>query len=245
MKDYAMVLLRDQDVNFKILHVKKPCEGGACSGKCNFIFTNKLNKEVERLQNLNKSNFTFTQEFVEGAYIESIRQIISREKIDLIILGNSQSANKNNSFYLDQKTLDIITKVKCSVLLVPGNTEIKPPTNFVLPTDFSVNFEYRIFDILRHLEAVQNQSLLLLEMKSDCQLKDHHQRSKKQIDLIVNEIGFEKITTCNQKSKDFKISSEFDFMLILAKNLSIFNTIFQKNSSQYYHSQLPVLFLHG
>lgn len=244
MEDYATILLRDQKVNFKVLHVKKPC-GGNCSDKCDLIFTNKLSKEVERLRNLKNPNFSFTQEFVEGAYIESIRQIITREKTDLIILGNNQSTNRDNEFYLDQKTLDIITKVKCPVLLVPSNSELKSPSNFVLPTDFSLNFEYRIFDILKNLKAVQNQSLLLLEMKSDCQLKDYHHRSKKQIDNIINDVGFGKIVTCNQNNKDLKIGSEFDFMLILAKNLSIFNTIFKKKASQYYHSQLPVLFLHG
>ena len=82
-------------------------------------------------------------------------------------------------------------------------------------------------------------------MKSDSRLKDYHQRSKKQIDSMINDIGFGKITTCNQDDKDFKISSGYDFMIILAKNLSIFNAIFKKSSSQYYHNQLPVLFLHG
>lgn len=244
MLEYASLLLKNHDVKFTILHVKAPCKGESCKGGCGAIFNQKLQKDSKVLVSKGFSNAQVETQFIEGSFVESIRQVILEQKIDLIMLGNSNNKILNTGLFFDKKTLEIITKIKCSVVLVPENAPLKLPESALLPTDLSIISDYSIFDILTSLKFVQKTHLSLLATGQKHILKPYKAYSKKIISKVINSISFKSVQEIDLQSKNSQ-QSKFDFIMVMAKNLSIFQMLFSNANEGYYNPNTPVLFLHS
>lgn len=242
MQDYAATLFENQPVKFTILHIKTPCKKLSCSGKCSFIYDQKLLAEKERLQG-KFCEISVDTEFIEGAYIESIRHIITEKQIDLIMLGNSTKDNFKNDFFFDKKTLEIITKVKCSVILVPKQSKLKLPQTALLPTDFSVTSDYSIFNILNSMSFVDQIELSLLQKSFDENLEPNKLQSKNLISRVIHSLNFKSVNENNSNAK-FACINGFDLVMVMAKNLSVFKDLFSISSESKCLPEVPILFLH-
>jgi|GEM_PF-880627 hypothetical protein len=243
MLDYAATLFKNQKVNFTILHIKTPCESKSCSGKCSVVFNQKLRKDQNLLE-LNGYHIDQIQiKFIEGAYIESIRNVIAEQHTDLIMLGNSNKGDYNTGLFFDKKTLEIITKVKCSVVLVPEEATIKLPQKALLPTDFSITSDYSIFNILTSLPFVNQTHLSLLPTGLNKTLGPNRKHSKELISKVINSLEFKSVKEIYSTNKASCIDG-FDLVMVMAKNLSIFQDLFSTSKSSLCRPEIPILFLH-
>jgi hypothetical protein len=243
MLDYTAMLFHKQEVNFTILHIKSPCQKGSCGGKCGVIFSQKLKKDKELLERKGYDTGTIQTKFIEGSFIESIRQVILEQRVDLIMLGNSSKAVFSTGLFFDKKTLEIITKVKCSIIMVPENAKLKLPKTALLPTDFSITSDYSIFNILDSLSFINQVQLHLLPTGFDKTSGTSRKNSKALISKVINSFKFQSVDELTSKSKEKCINS-FDLVLIMAKNLSIFKEVFSTSSDSLCCPETPVLFLH-
>lgn len=243
MLDYTAMLFKDQKVNFTILHIKAPCQKESCSGKCSIIFDQKLKKDKRALESKASEIQTIQTKFIEGSYIESIRHVIIEGQIDLIILGNSNKEIFSTGLFFDKKTLEIITKVKCSVVLIPEQAPLELPKTALLPTDFSITSDYSIFNILTSLSFVNQTHLSLLSTDHNKILDPNRKHSKDLIFKVINSLEFKSVKETHFTSKANCISG-FDMVMVMAKNLSIFQDLFSISPASLCLPQVPILFLH-
>lgn len=243
MLDYAAMLFKNQEVNFTILHVKTPCKKESCSGKCSILFNQKLKKDRELLEYKASNSPKIQTKFIEGSYIESIRQVITEEQVNLIMLGNSNNTIFNTGLFFDKKTLEIITKVKCSVVLVPEQTQLESPQTALLPTDFSITSDYSIFNILTSLSFVKQTHLSLLSIEENKTLDPNKKHSKDLISKVIHSLEFKSVKEINFTSKKMCVNG-FDIVMVMAKNLSIFQNIFSTSPATFCLPKVPILFLH-
>lgn len=245
---YASILLRDKPAKITLMHVKKPCSGDSCSGKCNTIFESKLNKDLKFFKDQNNPLHQLNTHFIEGQYLDSIRDFVKRQDIDLIIVGNSHQHQIEDEIDLDKKTVDVITKVNCPVLLVSKNTSLKSPKKLLLPTDFSINVEHKVFSVLSEIYDFSEKNIDLLSVQNNRELTQIQLTTKQKINEVLSYIGIQKISENHISSAKKCASVGYDTIVMFAKNLSVFNLVFstKKNSAkQICHNNLPMLFLHG
>lgn len=243
MLDYAAMLFKDQKANFTILHIKTPCKGESCSGKCGVVFSQKLIEDQKFLESKGYTADYIQTKFIEGSYIESIRKIITEQQTDLIMLGNSNKSTHSTGLFFDKKTLEIITKVKCSVVLVPEEAKITPPQSALLPTDFSITSDYSIFNILTSLPFVNQAKLSLLPTGLKKALGPNRRHSKDLISKVINSLEFKSVKEIQSSIKAPCING-FDLVMVMAKNLSIFQDLFSTTTDSLCRPEIPILFLH-
>lgn len=243
MLDYAAMLFKNQEVNFTVLHVKSPCLKEGCRGKCSLVFDKKLKKNQQTLMNHGFDKERIQTLFIEGSFIESIRHVIVENKIDMIMLGNSSREVFETGLFFDKKTLEIITKVKCSVILIPEQARLKVPKTVLLPTDFSITSDYSIFNILTSLAFVKQAELSLLPTGLNKALGPNRRHAKALISEAVNSLEFKSVKEIKLSSKAAFIN-EFDLVMVMAKNLSIFQNLFSTSPASLYIPEVPILFLH-
>lgn len=238
-----MMLFKNQEVNFTILHVKAPCEKESCNGNCNLIFDQKLEKDKQLLESKIFEKQTIQTKFIEGPYIESIRHVIIEKQIDLIMLGNSNKGIFSTGLFFDKKTLEIITKVKCSVVLVPEQAPLELPKTALLPTDFSITSDYSIFNILTSLPFVNQTHLSLLSTDHNKTLDHNRKHSKDLIFKVINSLEFKSVKETHFIT-EAKFINAFDIVMVMAKNLSIFKDLFSISKASLCLPEVPILFLH-
>ncbi|WP_093243693.1 universal stress protein [Psychroflexus halocasei] len=245
---YAGTVLHDREVYFTLLNIQLPCSNFNCRGECKDLTEPKFDKNLKTIKPFLDEKHTIKPLFLEGRYIESIRKTVESHEIDLIILGNSHSYQTSNASELDKKTFDIITKIKCHVLLVSKYSEIKIPEKFVLPTDFSISVDHKLFSIIKQLYSVETSELSVLSLPKSDKMSERQSLTKERINRIVSNLDFEYIKNINAANDNLHTEKMFDSGIIFARNLSIFNRIFSKSHQTAQHisdKHLPMLFLHG
>ena len=243
MLDYAAMLFQNQEVRFTILHVKTPCTASKCAGKCDIIFQQKLKKEKSWLQNKGYTEKQIEIKFIEGSYIESMRQFVTEQHVDLILIGSSSQKIFNTGFFFDKKTLEVVTKVKCSVVLVPEDVPLHIPQNALLPTDFSITSDYSTFNILTSLAFVNNTHLSLITTRHNMTLGPNKAHAKDLISRVINSLEFKSVKEVQSTLKAAYLN-KYDLVMIMAKNLSIFKELFSTTSDTKFQPEVPFLFLH-
>ncbi|MBZ9785859.1 universal stress protein [Psychroflexus sp. CAK57W] len=243
MLDYAAMLFKNQDVNFTILHLESSCQKESLNKNHSIIFNQKLKKDRKFLESKGFDKKNIQTKLIVGPYIESIRHVIIKEQISLIMLGNSSKEIFSTGLFFDKKTLEIITKVKCSVVLVPEQAHLELPKTALLPTDFSITSEYSIFNILNLLPFVKQTNLSLLSTGHNKTLGPNRKQSKDLIYRAINSLEFKNIEEIHYGSKVIGIK-EFDIIMVMAKNLSIFQDLFSTSRPFLNSLEAPVLFLH-
>ena len=243
MMEYAAMLFKNQQANFTILHIKTPCKKESCSGKCGIVFNQKLKKNQTLLESKISGSHRVQTKFIEASYIESLRQIITEEQTDLIVLGTSSEETLGTDLFFNKKTLEIITKVKCSVVLVPEEAKIEMPQTALLPTDFSISSNYSIFNILNSLEFVNQTQLSVLSVDRAKDLEPNKIQSKDLISKAIESLNFKTIEEIKLSSQSMCING-YNIILVLAKNLCIFLNIFSTSPNTVCLPKVPILFLH-
>lgn len=245
---YAGTLLHDRDVHFTLLHVQLPCSAFDCRGECKELIKPKFDKNIETISPYLDGKHSIEPLFVEGQYIDSIRETVDSHNIDLIILGNSHTKQPSNVSELDKKTFDIITKIKCHVLLVSGHSEIKVPKTFVLPTDFSISVDHKLFSIIHDLYAVEQSELSILSLREAGKMSDMQWLTQQRINRIVSNLNLQNVRNIDVDFIETENKETFDSNIVFARNLSIFNRLFSTSLDtvqKICNKHLPTLFLHG
>lgn len=138
---FAIAFFESVAVNFYLLHVSfiEKINDQECYYKLSdmdvdqktaYNPTDDLKAEIARIKKLTRSknhNFFGVHESTESTeFIEAIRTSIKKDEIDLIVMGTKGASNMSKTV-LGNHTADVITKVKCAVLVIPENAKYKKP----------------------------------------------------------------------------------------------------------------------
>ena len=186
-----------------------------------------------------------------GVYVEDLRKAVNDNLIDLIILS-SGATMKSYDEYGAHSIKDVITRIKCPVLLIPSTFKYRYFKNIALLSDF--NFTHRAHATNRVLQFIHGHKphLHMLQLS-----KSVHVLSQTQLDnkafmthaLEKTPHSFKVVIDRNmgEAFQSFVTHNDIDVVILFAKNLSLlenilFTPLYQKEIA--YHHKMPFLIIH-
>jgi nucleotide-binding universal stress UspA family protein len=212
----------------------------------------KLRALLKRISNNIKTNdhHRFYTLYDYSFFLESIRKHVDEKNIDMIIMG-TKGASGLKEYIVGINAGDVITKVKCTTLVVPEHAKYSKLKEVAFPTDFTLSYDINILqpftDILNTLKA----NLRIIHIHNDGTALNTEQSSNKDLlnDYFENfKPSFHLLT--NKKVEDaiqcFVESRDIDLIAMVAKNLNYFQSILfhSKVEKITYHTHIPFLVLH-
>ncbi len=258
---YAMHFFKDASCNFYILHIHrfKPVAQEYLNTQqileVQKISTKSIKKKLLKLiksieiKYLN-NNHRFIPLADHGFFIESIRKQIDEKKINIIVMG-TKGASGLKKLIVGSNTGAVITKVKCTTLIVPENASFFPINEIAFPTDFSLFYGIKtlepVFEILERFNA--NLRVLHMGHKEE-HLTNDQSKNKEFLDDYLHHRKHSFHFLTNKKIEEsiqcFVESRNINMIAMVAKNLNYFQQILFHTKVQYmsYHTDLPFLVLH-
>ncbi|TDQ21956.1 universal stress protein [Tenacibaculum caenipelagi] len=185
-----------------------------------------------------------------GFFIESVRKHVLEKKISLIIMG-TQGATGLKKYIVGSNTGDVITKVKCSTLVVPENATYSAPKEIAFPTDFAISYDIQVLQPILDILKSNNSCLRVLHIgHKEKQLNADQKACKELIGDFFDGFDYSYHYLTNKKVEDgiqcFVESRNIDIIVMVAKNLNYFQQIlFHTKTEQIsYHTDIPFLVLH-
>ena len=260
---YALSFFADTSCNFYLLHVNRLsylATGDTpyvpTQSEIENLYVKPAKKRLKELlkqistelpKNKHHKFFALTD---YNFFIESVRKYVEEKNFDIIVMG-TKGASGLKEHLVGSNTGDVITKVKCTTLVVPEKADYKAIKEIAFPTDFNLAYDIRtlqpISDILENKES----SLRVLHIRENGEKINTEQQQNKEIleDFFEGfDYSFHFLT--NKKIEDaiqcFIESRDLDMMVMVAKNLNYFQRIFfnSKVEKISYHTNIPFLVLH-
>ncbi len=260
---YALNFYKDSSCNFYLLHVNKlgtvvTADYPYISGHdvTEDIYIRPAKKQLRAVLKKIAENFpknkkhTFYTLTDHNFLIDSLRKHLREKKVDVIVMG-TKGASGLSKLIIGSNTGDVITKVKCTTLVVPENAKFKKIEEVAFPTDFSLSNDLQVLRPIAEILEEKNASLRVLNIsKKSSGLNIDQQKSKELLeDYFYNyKHSFHFLT--NKKVEDavqcFVESRSIDMIAMVAKNLNYFQQILfhTKVEEISYHTDVPFLVLH-
>ncbi|MEM6687547.1 MAG: universal stress protein [Bacteroidota bacterium] len=128
---YALQFLENARCNFYVLHVVNEVDEVDVQNK----FAT-LHLQIARTFSTQQKH-RFYNLIRKHSFIEAVRSEVEDKKIDMIIMGAKGIASKR-SHVIGHYAENVITRVKCKLLIIPENTRYKMFDEVAFPTDFSL-----------------------------------------------------------------------------------------------------------
>ncbi len=259
--EYALHFFSNSSCNFYFLHVNtiKDVAGFEIPQKAsNGIIPGVLIKSSKKLlqetiKRINQSNLSGKHRFftlTDNTYIiNSIRKHVAEKHIDLIVMG-TKGASDLEKLAIGSNTGDVITKVKCTTLIVPENAKFKVPKEIVFPTDFSIFYPTETLQPISDIIETHKSSVRVLHVNKGTELSDDQQKNKEYLDDYFSNYNHSFHFLTNKYIEDavqkFVDSQGINLIAMLAKNLNYFQKIlFHPTVKELsYYKNIPFLVLH-
>lgn len=197
-----------------------------------------------------KGNHNFTPISVESNLISAVKNQIKIHKIDLIVLGTN-GLSTQGKMNIGSISEDIITKVKCSALVIPKDARFSGLNEIAFPTDYTYFYEAKLLQNITDLFNYKNSSLRFVYLAKNSEVLDKEQLWNKETihDYFINkEHTFHSELNKNLELSIQKVIDDFgiDLIIMAAKNLNLFEQILfrPKINTIKYYSKTPFLILH-
>jgi len=208
----------------------------------------KLLKKIKNQYN-NKKHNLFVLTSVDY-FIDAVRNHIEERDIELIVMG-TKGASGIKKIIIGSNSGDIITKVKCPVLVVPEKAIFKMPQEIAFPTDYNLFYQTKILSGISELAKMYDAAIRILHVaKKDEKLTNYQKENKEYLHsfFMDEKHSFHKVT--NRKIEAgvqcFVESRNIDLIVMIAKNLNLFQQILFKPTVEEisYHTEIPFLVIH-
>lgn len=246
VQNYALNFFGDKTVHFYLVHAIKPCKSSACEGLCAAKRKKDLDKEFQNFKSKLNPKQTASQVLLKANLVGAVRDFIQKSAIDIILMGGKGKTSALDKQF-GKNTFDIVTKIRCPILVVFENSVIKIPGKIVFPLDYTTSVQHNYFKTISKLNFWKNIDLSILEVPN-----------KMFNNLLFKKMNQEKISNTfkeiNHHFKTLKPKDDIgfcenchnaDMIMFMAKNLSISNQIFNQLDSKDLNPQMPLLVLHA
>ncbi len=208
-----------------------------------------LLKKIEKLPLNTKHRFFTINEYI--FFIDAIRKQVEDKQIDFIVMG-TKGASGLKEKTVGSNTGDVITKVKCPVLVIPEKASYSKPSEIAFPTDYNIHYRSRVLDTISDILDMNDASLRVLHIaKKDTELSELQKRNKDFLhdcleDKIEHSFHFLSNPNIEQAVQCFVESRDIDMITMIAKNLNFFQRILFHPTVEKisYHTETPFLVLH-
>lgn len=261
---YAIHFFKQETCNFYLLHVNR-IGSSTDMNNAPYITTEdvieKIYTKPAKLQ-LRKILKRITVEFPVNKshkffvlsdynfFIESIRKHVEEKNIHYIVMG-TKGASGLQKIIIGSNTGDVITKVKCSILVVPESAEFVKLEEIVFPTDFTLTYDIEILQpLLEILETYKSALKILHISKKKAHLNNEQKKNSELLDDYFNQLDHSFHYLTNDKVEAaiqcFVESRNINMICMVAKNLNYFQHILfhSKVKEMSFHTEIPFLVLH-
>ena len=260
---YALKLYRKNRCSFHLLHVSNinalvsddlaalPTSTLILKEDAKVDVKKSLKKLVKKIDdyflNIRHSFITHSD---HGFLIDAIRDKVIENNIDIIIMG-TKGASGLKEVIVGSNTGDVITRVKCPILVVPEEATYIAPREIAFPTDYNLLYTSKILDTILDVARLHESAIRIVHIRKRDDLLTEAQEINKEIlhDYFKdNEHSFHTITSNKLESalQYFTESRNIDMISMVAKNLNFFQQLLFKPTVEdiSYHVKLPFLVLH-
>ncbi|MEW4922644.1 universal stress protein [Algibacter sp. 2305UL17-15] len=183
-------------------------------------------------------------------FVESVRKHVEEKKVDYVVMG-TKGASGLKKIIVGSNTGDVITKVKCTTLVVPEDAQFINPKEIAFPTDFLLTYDIQILDPLSEILEKHHSTLRILHIsKKKADLNGDQKNSKELLEDYFSHLPHSFHYLTNKKVEDaiqcFVESRNINMICMVAKNLNYFQQILfhSKVETISYHTEIPFLVLH-
>lgn len=251
--EYAVNFFRNSTCSFYILHVC-PTSGiekehiddakASCEERMQALL-DKIDKNFPE----NKKHKFFS--LIDSGYIvNSVRNQVDKNHIDFIVMG-TKGASDLKKIPLGSNASNIITKVKCTTVIVPENAKYSDLKEIAFPTDFLSVYSTKTLEAITNIIERHNASARVLHIKNEeTVLNEDQQRNKEMLDdyLGGNTHSFHFLANnqIENQVQDFVENKRINLITMFAKNLSYFEKILFHPTmpKMKYYTDIPFLVLH-
>jgi nucleotide-binding universal stress UspA family protein len=208
----------------------------------------KLVEKINELPSNPKHKFYTLNNY--DYFIDAVRSQVAEKNIDLIVMG-TKGASGLKKVMIGSNTGDLITRVKCPVLIVPENAVFKKIEEIAFPTDYHLFYPTKILNSILEFVKMHNSALRVVHIsKKEEDVTDFQLENKEFLKNFFAEEkhSFHRIT--NKKIEDgvqcFVESRDIDMIIMIAKSLNLFQRILFRPTVEEisYHTDVPFLVLH-
>jgi len=182
--------------------------------------------------------------------IESIRKQVEEKHIDLIVMGTKGESGLKK-LPIGSNAGNVITKVKCTTMVVPENAKYVKPKEIAFPTDFSIFCQPKVLQPITDIIEIHKAAVRVLHVnKYGDELSEEQQRNKDYLnDYFGNyQHSFHFLTNkhIEEAVQKFVDNREINLITMLAKNLNYFQKIlfYPTVKEISYYKDIPFLVLH-
>lgn len=245
---YLLNVLDTQDEEINNISVEKE---GIATIKKTIDSKKEFKNLLKKIQDFPlKGEHTFSSITVKTNLLSAVKNQIKTNEIDLIIIGTNglSTQGKRN---IGSITEDIITKVKCSTLVVPKDARFVGLKEIAFPTDYTYFYEAKLLQNINDLFSYEGSTLRFVYLAKNSDVLDKEQLWNKETihDYFINKMH----TFHSEVNKNLELSIQksidklgIDLIIMAAKNLNLFEQILfrPKMVSIKYYSSTPFLILH-
>jgi len=208
----------------------------------------KLLKKINTIAPNPKHHFYTLSSY--NFFIDAIKSQVEEKEIDIIVMG-TKGASGLNEVIVGSNTGDVILKVKCPVLIVPEDTVYRVPKEIAFPTDYNIFYQPKILNSITEIAKMHKSYIRILHIAKKNEIATPFQIENKEFlnNFFKDEKhSFHRVT--NNKIENgvqcFVESRDIDIIIMVAKNLNLFQRILFKPTVQEisYHTEIPFLVLH-
>ncbi len=259
---YAVDYYADIPVNFFILHVSHKNQIPKIevseslfesSGSIQLVYDPSLllKEEVKLCKTWTKNpNHKFHALQEDMLLVEAIRKQILEKEIDVILMGTKGDSQSNQN-EMGSHTYEVITKVKCPIMVIPEYAKFNVIRNIAFVTDYNCLYRNRVISTLAEALHLHNVPLRVLHIRPpNTSLTVAQTDNKGFLHYFFREIkhSFHFLENKNVETgiQDFVDTWEISTVAIVAKNLNFIQRLMLRPSSNVinYHSEIPFLVLH-
>ncbi|GGK54706.1 universal stress protein [Gramella jeungdoensis] len=258
---YALGLFQNEQCNFHLLNAENRNDNEKDDNFYNQVdliqvkskrdSKRKIEALITKINTLKiKENHTFIPILEENNIVEATRNQVKTKKIDLIVIGANDIPSKGQ-ITRNSISEEIITKVKCSVLVVPEIAVFTGVKEIVFPTDYTNYYEAKLLHYLTTKSGYNNAAVRFLYLNKLSKTLNKEQLWNKE--TLQDYFADKQHSFHSEINKNFEESLEqfineknIDLIVLAAKNLNLLEQILfrpQKATLNYY-SKTPFLALH-
>jgi|SRR5690554_17856 len=258
---YALDYFADIPVNFYVLHVwgnkqfqKKEEEELDFEKPITLLIHDpktRLDAQIKTCNSLAKNpSHKFHPLLKEGRLVEAIRQYVVEMGIDYIVMG-TKGTSKVSQNEIGSNTCEVITKVKCPVLVIPEHAKFSGIRNTAFLTDYNCLYRNKVISTLSETLELQKAALRILHSRSpNASLTPAQVDNKGFLHYFFRDTkhSFHLVENKNMEVgiQDFVDTWDINLLAIVAKNLNFIQKLLLRPAAKTidYHTELPFLVIH-
>jgi nucleotide-binding universal stress UspA family protein len=234
---------RDEiEVHFPASHTEMPTVQGASALMKETIQTYK-----SQTKNQNHLFFPLHEQF---NLVEAIRKQVAEKEIDYILMG-TRGTTRLNGHEMGSNTCDVITKVKCPIIVIPENAKFHGVKNVAFLTDYNCIYRNKIISRLSETLDLHNSPLRVLHIKAqNTELTAAQTDNKGFLHYFFKEkkhsFHYVENKEMEEGIQDFVETWDIGLVSIVAKNLNLIQRLLLRPAIKTlgYTLNVPFLVLH-